>query len=94
MHKGQEECIIERKAQRGKTNVCISQMMFYGQMKQSSLGIKYISVFIGDKMKPTRKRSTFTTVKHGGGSIRLWGCSAASGTGGTECIKEVMISRD
>lgn len=34
------------------------------------------------------------TVRHGGGSIVLWGRFAASGSGGTECIKGMMKSED
>ncbi|KAI4888386.1 hypothetical protein NFI96_003395 [Prochilodus magdalenae] len=33
---------------------------------------------------------TIRTVKHGGGSIMLWGCYSAHGTGRLHCIKERM----
>lgn len=32
----------------------------------------------GKKMKPSKKM--YPTVKHGGGSVKFWGCFAASGT--------------
>ena len=38
--------------------------------------------------------STLPTVIHGGGSIMLWGCFAASGTGGIKGIKWIMKSKD
>lgn len=35
-------------------------------------------------------KNTIPTVKHGGGSIMLWGCFSARGTGRLHCIKERM----
>ncbi|KAI4879978.1 hypothetical protein NFI96_008094 [Prochilodus magdalenae] len=35
-------------------------------------------------------KNTIPTVKHGGGSIMLWGCLSAHGTGRLHCIKERM----
>ncbi|KAI4898610.1 hypothetical protein NFI96_006390 [Prochilodus magdalenae] len=35
-------------------------------------------------------KNTIPTVKHGGGSIKLWGCFSANGTGRLHCIKEGM----
>ncbi|KAI4893959.1 hypothetical protein NFI96_026951 [Prochilodus magdalenae] len=36
-------------------------------------------------------KNTIPTVEHGGGSIMLWGCFSAHGTGQLHCIKERMI---
>ena len=36
------------------------------------------------------KQENLPTVKHDGGSIRLWGCFTASGIEGTDCIKGMM----
>lgn len=34
------------------------------------------------------EKSARPTVKHGGGSVMLWACFAASGTEGIQCVKE------
>lgn len=50
------------------------------------------SLFTDGAMTPTKKRTT--SLKHGGGSIMLWGCFAASGTGGLDWITGIMKSEN
>ena len=45
-------------------------------------------------MNPKNVKGILPTTKHGGASIMLWGCFAASGTGGTEYIKGTTKSID
>jgi hypothetical protein len=39
-----------------------------------------------------QEKNTLPTVKHGGGSVMLWGCFASSGTGNLHRVEEIMDS--
>lgn len=69
--------------------------MDYGLIKQnySSLAIQISVVFTYDQIKRSMK-ITLPRIKDGGGLIILWGCFAASGTGGLECAQGIMKSED
>lgn len=52
-------------------------------------------LFSKGKARPSAlKKKTVPTVKHGGGSIMLWGCFAASGTGKLVQVHGVMKKED
>ena len=38
------------------------------------------------------EKNTMPTVKHGGGSVMLWGCFASTGTGNLHCLEGKMDS--
>ncbi|MDG2555407.1 hypothetical protein P7M41_25770 [Vibrio parahaemolyticus] len=44
------------------------------------------------RVQSFRKKNTCPTVKHGGGSIMLWACVAASGTGNISQVEGRMDS--
>ena len=46
------------------------------------------------RIEALAEKNTILTVKHGGGSIMLYGCFAASGTGGLYHITGIMKSGD
>ncbi|ORD98244.1 TCB1 [Hepatospora eriocheir] len=53
----------------------------------NSDGIKYVRYFLGDRYKP---ENTIPTVKHGGGSIMVWGCVSYSCVGRIVFIVKTM----
>jgi hypothetical protein len=49
-----------------------------------------IVMFGGKRGRLASPKNTIPTVKHRGGSIMLWGCIAAGGTGALEKIDGIM----
>uniref|UniRef100_A0AAZ3QD20 Transposase n=1 Tax=Oncorhynchus tshawytscha TaxID=74940 RepID=A0AAZ3QD20_ONCTS len=74
-----------------------TKMVLFGEisfslMKQKGncLAIMTIVIFGGKRGRLASPKKTITTMKHGGGSIKLWGCFAAGGTGALHKIDGIM----
>ena len=66
----------------------------FWQWQPLNISCSHLEVSCTSLVVTHNKKITLPTVKHGGGSVMLCGCFAASGTGWTECIKELMKPED
>ena len=68
--------------------------MFCGQIKIELFGNAHQQFVYRRRNGAYKENNTLLTVKHGGGSIMLWGCFAASGTGGLDRITGIIKSEN
>ena len=82
--------LVLAKAHLDKDPSCWSSVLWSDETKMELFGHRDVAFVWRKKCEAYNPKNTVPTIKHGGGSIMLWGCFSASGPGNLVKVDGIM----